>query len=189
MLPAMVIAEQAVYAWKWRQLLLPLRPIETIYLFGAIMAGYLLATLVPFRAGTIARSWLVARRESLKLASVLATVALDRLSDDIVFVCLIPIVLLLVAFPDPVASTAIRVAGVGFSIKPPKLLAARKDGEARFGSCWRKSCTPLSPSGQYFRANCRGVLWSRPCQRNSGGSEMACPRLANCENEKSSDRA
>lgn len=100
-LPGAVIAEQAVRAWKWRQLLFPLRPIGTIYLFGAIMAGYLLATLVPFGFGTIARSWLVARRESLKLASVLATVALDRLSDGIVFVCLVPIVLLLVAFPDP----------------------------------------------------------------------------------------
>ncbi|MDZ4365439.1 MAG: lysylphosphatidylglycerol synthase transmembrane domain-containing protein [Afipia sp.] len=101
LLPAVVIAEQLIRAWKWRQLLFPLRAIGTIYLFGAIMAGYLLAAIVPFGFGTIARSWLVARRESLKLTSVLATVALDRLSDGIVFVCLIPIVLLLVTFSDP----------------------------------------------------------------------------------------
>ena len=99
--PVVVIAEQVVRGWKWRQLLWPLRAIGTFYLFGTIMAGYLLATLIPFGFGTIARSWLVARREDLLLPSVLATVALDRLSDGVVFVSLIPIVLLLVAFPEP----------------------------------------------------------------------------------------
>lgn len=101
MVPVVVIAEQVVRAWKWRQLLWPLRAISTLYLFGTIMAGYLLAALIPFGFGTIARSWLVARRENVKLTSVLATVALDRLTDGLVFVCLIPIVLFLVAFPDP----------------------------------------------------------------------------------------
>ena len=99
--PLVVIAEQIVRGWKWRQLLWPVRAIGTAYLFGAIMAGYLLAALVPFGFGTIARSWLVARREQLKLTSVLATVAMDRLSDGILFVCLIPAVLLFATFPDP----------------------------------------------------------------------------------------
>jgi glycosyltransferase 2 family protein len=96
-----VMAEQLLRAWKWRQLLIPLRAIGTCYLFGTIMAGYLLAMLVPFGFGTVARSWLVARREDLKLASVLATVALDRLTDGIVFACLVPLALLWAVFPDP----------------------------------------------------------------------------------------
>ncbi len=96
-----VVSEQLVRAWKWRQLLFPLRPVGTLYLFGTIMAGYLLAMLVPFGFGTIARSWLVARRKDLKLAAVLATVALDRLTDGLVFACLVPIALLSVAFADP----------------------------------------------------------------------------------------
>lgn len=99
--PLVVIAEQIIRGWKWRQLLWALRPITTLHLFGAIMAGYLLAILVPFGFGTIARSWLVARREDVDLPAVLATVALDRLTDGIVFIALIPIALLLVAFPDP----------------------------------------------------------------------------------------
>lgn len=101
MVPVVVIVEQVVRGWKWRQLLWPLRAASTLYLFGAVMAGYLLALLVPFGFGTIARSWLVARREELKLATVLATVALDRLTDGIVFVCLVPIALFLAAFSDP----------------------------------------------------------------------------------------
>ena len=101
LVPLVIMAEQLVRAWKWRQLLSPLRPIGTLYLFGTIMSGYLMAILVPLGFGTVARSWLVARRENLKLASVLATVALDRLTDGIVFACLVPVALLSVVFPDP----------------------------------------------------------------------------------------
>jgi len=102
LVPLVVILEQVIRAWKWRQLLSPLRCVGTLTLFGAIMAGYLLATLIPFGFGTVARSWLVARRErDLKLASVLATVALDRITDGIVFACLVPVAVLSVAHPDP----------------------------------------------------------------------------------------
>ncbi len=101
LVPLVVIVEQVVRAWKWRQLLWPLKPISTVYLFGAIMAGYLLAILIPFGFGTIARSWLVSRREDLKLTAVLATVALDRMTDGLVFVCLVPVAVLATAFPDP----------------------------------------------------------------------------------------
>lgn len=95
------MGEQLVRAWKWRQLLLPLRSVGTVRLFGAIMAGYLLSMIVPFGFGTVARAWLVARRETLKLSAVLATVALDRLTDGMVFACLVPVALVLVVFPDP----------------------------------------------------------------------------------------
>ena len=99
--PASVLAEQLVRAWKWRQLLHPLRTIPVLRLFGTIMAGYLLAILVPLGFGTIARSWLVARREGVPLPGVLATVALDRLTDGLVFVCLVPLALLSVVIDDP----------------------------------------------------------------------------------------
>lgn len=101
LLPVVIVVEQVIRAWKWRQLLWPLRSISTAYLFGAIMAGYFLANLIPFGFGTIARSWLVARRENLKLTAVLATVALDRISDGLVFVCLVPVAILATVVPDP----------------------------------------------------------------------------------------
>ena len=116
LVPAVVIGEQVIRGWKWRQLLWPLRQIGTLSLFGAVMAGYLLAMLVPFGFGTVSRSWLVARRESLGLPTVLATVALDRLTDGIVFVCLVPIAVMVVSFPDPggVRSGLLWGAGTSF---------------------------------------------------------------------------
>ena len=101
LVPLTIIVEQIVRGWKWRQLLWPLRQIGSLYLFGAVMAGYLLAIVVPFGFGTVARSWLVARRENLRFTTVLATVALDRLTDGVVFACLVPAAVLFAAFPDP----------------------------------------------------------------------------------------
>ena len=116
-LPVVIVVEQVIRAWKWRQLLWPLRAIRTLYLFGAIMAGYLLATLIPFGFGTIARSWLVARREDLKLTSVLATVALDRMTDGLVFACLVPVAVLATVFPDPTGEIRTGLAwGAGGSL-------------------------------------------------------------------------
>jgi len=101
LVPLTIIVEQIVPGWKWRQLLWPLRSIRSLDLFGAIMAGYLLAIVMPFGFGTVARSWLVARRQDLGFSTVLATVALDRLTDGIVFACLVPAAVLFAAFPDP----------------------------------------------------------------------------------------
>ncbi len=101
LVPLSILMEQLVRAWKWRQLLYRFHPVAVLRLFGAVMAGYLLAILIPLGFGTVARAWLVARRERLPLASVLATVGLDRLTDGIVFASLVPIALLSVVFDDP----------------------------------------------------------------------------------------
>jgi glycosyltransferase 2 family protein len=129
LVPLTIIVEQMVRGWKWRQLLWALRAIGSIYLFGAIMAGYLLAIVVPFGFGTVARSWLVARREDLKFSTVLATVALDRLTDGIVFACLVPAAVLFAAFPDPGGVRAALIwGGVGSLI----LFVARLLGMALY---------------------------------------------------------
>lgn len=47
LVPAGQALEQLVRAWKWRQILSPLKLIATLRLFGAVMAGYLIASLIP----------------------------------------------------------------------------------------------------------------------------------------------
>ena len=101
LLPLAIVAEQLVRAWKWRQLLHPLRPIDTLRLFGAIMAGYLANLLVPLGLSPLVRSWLVARPEALAMSAVLASVAIDRLIDGIVFAGLVLLVVVFAVFPDP----------------------------------------------------------------------------------------
>jgi glycosyltransferase 2 family protein len=80
-----ILVEQLLRAWKWRQILYDLKSISTGRLFGAILAGYGAATLVPLGISPLVRSWLVARLEGLRFASVLVTAAIERFIDGIVF--------------------------------------------------------------------------------------------------------
>lgn len=173
-----VVVEQLVRAWKWRQLLTPLRPIRSLYLFGTIMAGYLLAMLVPFGFGTVARSWLVARREDLKLASVLATVALDRLTDGLVFACLVPLALLSVVFPDPTGSirTGLVWGGAGsvllFALALVALFGYRR-GALSPGSHLARSVDRLpalvgQPVRRVAAAFAEGIAWPSETWRGVG---------------------
>ncbi len=100
-LPFAVCLEQLVRAWKWRQLLLALKPVGTFQLFGTIMAGYLANMLVPLGVSPFVRAWLVGRLEQLPMSTVLATVAIDRFVDGLVFVGFVAVVLVVAAFPDP----------------------------------------------------------------------------------------
>ncbi len=85
MVPLAIALEQLVRAWKWRQLLYAIRPVGTLRLFGAIMAGYFANVLGPLGISPFVRSWLVARLEALKMSAVLATAAIDRLVDGLIF--------------------------------------------------------------------------------------------------------
>ena len=178
LVPLVIMGEQLVRAWKWRQILSPLRPIGTLYLFGTIMAGYLLAILVPFGFGTVARSWLVARRENLKLPSVLATVALDRLTDGIVFACLVPVALLSVVFPDPTGGIRAGLiwgsAGGGalFVLALIALLGYRRGARSADGRVarllGRLPARISEPARRLVTAFAEGIAWPRQAWRGIG---------------------
>ena len=114
LLPLAIAAEQMLRAWKWRQILYPIRPIGPLRLFGAIMAGYFANFLVPLGISPIVRSWLVARREDLKMSAVLATVVIDRLIDGVVFTVFVALALA-VAVPETgdEIRLGLMVGGVG----------------------------------------------------------------------------
>ena len=178
LVPISILAEQLVRAWKWRQLLHPLRPIGTFYLFGTVMAGYLLAILIPFGFGTVARSWLVARREDLKLASVLATVAIDRLTDGIVFACLVPVALLSVVFADPGGGirTGLSWGAFGslvlFSFALFLLVGCRRGAlspEGWLSSLMRRLPVRFAdPASRAAAAFAQGIAWPRETWRGVG---------------------
>ncbi len=99
-LPVAITAEQLVRAFKWRQLLQPLRPVRVWRLFGATMAGYLANLAAPVRVSPLVRAYLVARLEGLSTATLLATVSIDRLTDGLVFVGFTVLALVFAEFPD-----------------------------------------------------------------------------------------
>ena len=178
LVPLSILAEQLARAWKWRQLLHPLRSVGVFRLFGSIMAGYLLAMLIPLGFGTVARSWLVARREDLELASVIATVALDRLTDGIVFACLVPLALAFVVFDDPtggIRAGLVWGGAVSFLLFAAVLLAlvAYRRGALSEGGrllrLVRRLPQRFAPAAQRIAAAfAEGIAWPREAWRGIG---------------------
>lgn len=80
-----ILLEQLIQGWKWRQILYDLKPISSWRLTGAFLAGYGANILVPLGISPLVRSWLVARLEGLRMATVLVTTAISRFIDGIVF--------------------------------------------------------------------------------------------------------
>lgn len=80
-----IMAEQLIQGWKWRQLLYDLKPISSLRLTGAFLAGYCANCFVPLGVSPLVRSWLVARLENLQMSSILATTTISRFIDGVVF--------------------------------------------------------------------------------------------------------
>lgn len=87
-----ILLEQLIQGWKWRQLLYDLKPISSWRLTGAFLAGYGANVLVPVGISPLVRSWLVARLEGLRMATVLVTTIISRFIDGIVFAIIAGIV-------------------------------------------------------------------------------------------------
>jgi len=178
MLPIAVALEQAVRAWKWRQILHPLRVVPTLRLFGAIMAGYLGNLLVPLGLSPILRSWLIARLEALTFSAVLASVAIDRLVDGIVFAGFVAVVLALAAFPDPDGNLrfGLVIAGIGSFALFALLLAllARYRRDVLDGSGWSLRLADRLPARfvqrgrAILRSFAQGVVWPTQTWRRVG---------------------
>ena len=178
MVPLAIALEQLVRAWKWRQLLYAIRPVGTLRLFGAIMAGYFANLLVPLGLSPIVRSWLVARLETLKMSAVLATAAIDRLVDGLIFTGFVAVVVFSAAFPDPDGDIRLGliVGGVGsFALFACLLVAlARYKRWVKVPDGWITRMAERLPerfSGAVkaaMRSFADGVVWPREAWRGAG---------------------
>ena len=176
--PVAIAAEQIVRAWKWRQLLFVIRPVGTLRLFGAIMAGYFANILVPLGISPIVRSWLVARLEALKMSAVLATAAIDRLVDGLVFTGLVAVALAVVVFPDPTSYIRIGliIGGVGSFALFTLLLAGLRLYKRRAGipGSWairladRLPVRFVDPVKRAMLSFAEGIVWPREAWRGLG---------------------
>ena len=178
LLPPVIAAEQLMRAWKWRQLLLGIRPIHTLRLFAAIMAGYFATIIIPLGVGPLVRSWLIARRESLTVAAVLATAAIDRMVDGVMFCGFVAIALVFAAAPDPDGNIrlGLMVAGGGSLVLFAVVLAllARfktsvvREGNPVMGLIGRLPARMAEPVKRFLRAFATGILWPRSHVRGAG---------------------
>jgi uncharacterized protein (TIRG00374 family) len=79
---AVNLAAYPVRAWRWRNLLSPMKERIGLYnLTSTTLIGFMISFLVPMRIGEVVRPVLLARRERIPATGAIATVALERLFD------------------------------------------------------------------------------------------------------------
>jgi hypothetical protein len=178
LVPIALAAEQLVRAWKWRQILHGIKAIGTWRLFGAIMAGYFANFLVPIGVSPFVRSWLVARLETLRMGAVLATAAIDRFIDGVVFSVFVAAALGFAAFPDPGGTIRLGLiaGGVGGLVLFAALLAGlaywkRTQG---LGGAWIAGLAArlpgrfAGPVRGFLGSFADGIVWPRETWRGAG---------------------
>lgn len=166
LLPFVAIGEQLVRAVKWRYMLHPVCRVGVWRLFGAIMAGYFANFVVPARVSPLVRAWLIARLENQPVGTVLATVALDRLVDGLVFVPFAVAAALTVSFPVQTERVevgllwAAAASLLAFVVLLLGLVAVRRraDRLAEAVARWLPA-RAASPVSAFVRRFADGVVW------------------------------
>ena len=98
-----LLSEFGLRAWRWRVLLAPLGGhVRLSDLFAAQVIGAAANTLLPLRAGEVAKPLVATRRTGLPLASVVATSVMERVYDllGLLFVLLLMVIMLPPAGPE-----------------------------------------------------------------------------------------
>ncbi len=179
LLVVFVASDGLVRAEKWRHMLMPLASIARLRLFGAIMAGYFANILMPVRVSPLVRAWLVARLEGLRTGALLATVALDRSIDGVVFLGFAAIALVLLRFPtesDAVQSGVLwgSVVGAALLAVAFALLIAMRFGLARgLGGIMEYPVLRRLPrrwrdaAGDFFGDFGAGIVWPNSVWRGA----------------------
>lgn len=113
-LAAAILLEQLLSGWKWHQILHDVKPVSTLRLTGALLAGYGANTLVPLGVSPLVRAWIVARLDGLKMATVLTTTIIARFIDGVIFALFAGVVALAGRVPQIEGSleTGLSVAGL-----------------------------------------------------------------------------
>lgn len=98
LLPAVPLYFAGVWfrALRWEQLLAPLRPVDAAQLFPNVVIGYMANDLLPVRMGELVRAYLLGARQGLSKASILGTIALERLSDGLVLLAFMALIALFI---------------------------------------------------------------------------------------------
>lgn len=84
----LLIFSNVIRAARWRILLLPQKAVRRTNLFEAIMMGYMGNNVLPFKLGEALRAMVVARRHSIKVSGVGASVVVERGLDIFSFLIL-----------------------------------------------------------------------------------------------------
>ena len=77
----LLLFEFVLRAWRWQVLLRPGGPVPLRHLLVAQIIGAAANTVLPLRAGELAKPWVAARRTGRPISTVVATAVMERIYD------------------------------------------------------------------------------------------------------------
>ncbi len=98
-------------ALRWRYLMRPAGSFTARRLFGPMMAGFAINSLLPARLGEFARAYVLSAREKIPFGAVFATVVVERIFDTLTL-----LVLLVVVFSRLKVDPSLTLEYAGFKI-------------------------------------------------------------------------
>jgi uncharacterized protein (TIRG00374 family) len=101
-----------VRAWRWRYLLLSLKPVPIMPLFRYTMIGFMGNYLLPLHAGEVVRAVSIAKSQNISRSSALGSIALERVLDGITLsIIMFPLIAVL-----DLPTWLVRLNGVFFGV-------------------------------------------------------------------------
>ena len=117
----------ALRAWRWQLLFEQRRRPRYSDVSTALLVGYLYNTILPARAGEVARVHVLGRRAGLSRAEVLATVIVERAYDIVVLVLLLALAIPFLP-PVPWLSAALAVGLAAAAVLASAAALAHRSG-------------------------------------------------------------
>jgi len=111
----LIALSYVVHAYRWRLLLLPLRPVPVSGLFAPMMVGNL-GNLLPARAGELLRAYLFGKKYGVPFSGAFATILVLRLFDLVFLLLLVAFTFIAYAgaFDAPMADTGMTFGDLAF---------------------------------------------------------------------------
>lgn len=172
-----ILLEQYLNGWKWRQILHDVKPVGTLRLTSALLAGYGANVLVPLGISPLVRAWIIARLERLKMATVLTTTIIARFIDGVVFALFAGVLALVGQVPQVEGNLelGVSVAGALNIVLFGGLLWAMFKFRTLFATNGPVICRLFDWVATRMRANgpklrralCDGVVWPRDAARRT----------------------
>ncbi|MEM1083966.1 MAG: lysylphosphatidylglycerol synthase transmembrane domain-containing protein [Verrucomicrobiota bacterium] len=76
-------------SWRWRWLLPEGRGVSLRSLLEATVVGFMASFVLPFRAGELARPWMLSRWEPVRFGASVASIVVERIIDALVVVAML----------------------------------------------------------------------------------------------------
>jgi glycosyltransferase 2 family protein len=115
LVPAVIVYFAAIWVrtTRWGYILNPVKRCTTKRLFPIYVISYMANNVLPLRMGDVYRAYIVGKREGVRKAAALITVAVERVFDGLTMLLFLLIASLFFPFPEQIRET-LRVGGIAF---------------------------------------------------------------------------